>query len=186
MHSGNVLNLTGNTAGDIHLWVNGNTGLTHLTVGIHPAGIHCSARSAHFAVEFFSEDKELVETFLATHTVATCHHNGSTFKVVLGCFHVAVDYLHHEVGGGHIFCHVGVNHFALGLTFVDGFLHHAGAHCSHLRTVFGVHDGSHNVATKSRTNLIEQIVVVLFGFHIIVATDFQFGAVGGETAKQRR
>ena len=179
-----MLNLTRDTASDIHLWVNGNTSLTHLAIGCHPAGINCRTRCAHFAVEFLCEGEELVETFLAAHAVATSHYDCRTLEVVLSSFHVAVDNLNHEIGGWNIFCYFWVNYLALSFAFVDGFLHHARAYGCHLWAVFWVDDSSHDIATKSRTNLIEQIVVVLLGLDVVVFADFKFGTVGGKTAEK--
>ena len=62
--------------------------------------------------------------------------------------------------------------------------HHARADCSHLWTVVWVYDGSHDVTTEGRTNLIEQTLVVLAALLIVVITDFKFCTVGGKTAGQ--
>ena len=47
LHTGDVLNLSGDTAGDVHLRVNGNTRLTNLTVVIQPACINSSTRTTN-------------------------------------------------------------------------------------------------------------------------------------------
>ena len=98
---------------------------------------------------------------------------------------MVVEDLHDISLGRDILAHLGINDFVLGLTFVYGFLHHARADGSHLRTVVGVDDGRHDVTTKSGTNLIEQVVVVILGLDVVKVTDFELGAVGGEAAGQR-
>ena len=63
-------------------------------------------------------------------------------------------------------------------------LHHAGAYRCHLRTVFGVDDGCHDITAKGRADLVEKAVVVLAQFLVVVGTYLQSGAVGGKTAVQ--
>ena len=46
----------------------------------------------------------------------------------------------------------------------------------------GVHDGSHDVSTESRTDLIQQVLIFLSALGILIRADFQLRAVGGEAA----
>ena len=55
-----------------------------------------------------------------------------------------------------------------------------------MRTAFGVNDRRYDVASESGTNLIQQIFVCLIVLFVLVGTYFQCGAVGRESAVQRR
>ena len=50
----------------------------------------------------------------------------------------------------------------------------------------GIDNRCHDVATEGGTNLIEQVVVVKLCLGIVVGTNLQFGAVGGQSAGERR
>ena len=50
----------------------------------------------------------------------------------------------------------------------------------------GVHDSCYDVTTKGRTNLIEQVLVDLALFLVLIRTNLQFGAVSRQTRGQRR
>ena len=49
--TGDVLNLTRDSASDIYLRMNGNTSLTNLTVVIYPTCIYCSTGSTYLTME---------------------------------------------------------------------------------------------------------------------------------------
>ena len=99
---------------------------------------------------------------------------------------MVVEHLYHKCFGTNILAYLRINHLFLAFAFVDGLLHHTRANGSHLRTMVGVHDGCHDVATESRTNLIEQVLVGCAALGISMVTDFQLGTVGCQTAGQGR
>ena len=164
--------------------MNSNTGLTNLTVVIYPACIYGSTRSTYLAMEEMSQLEELVETFLASYTITAGYNDGRTLQVVLGSLYVVVEYLHYKVFSRNILAYLWINHFLLALTLVDALLHYARANGSHLWTVVRVYDGSHDVTTEGRTDLIEQTLVVLAALLVVVITDFKLCTVGGKTAGQ--
>ena len=104
---------------------------------------------------------------------------------MLGSLYMVVEHLYHVCLWRNILRYFGVNHFILGLSLIEGLLHHTRAHGSHLGTMVGVDDSGHDVAAKGRSNLIEQVLVGLLVLLVLVGTDLQFGAVGGETAGER-
>ena len=164
--------------------MNGNTSLTNLTVVIYPTCIYCSTGSTYLTMEEMSQFEELVEAFLASYAITAGYNDGRTLQVVLGSLYVVVEYLYYEVLSRNILAYLWINHFLLALTLVDALLHYAGADSSHLRTVLWVDDGSHDVTTEGRTNLIEQTIIVLAAFLIVVITDFKLCTVGSKTAGQ--
>ena len=164
--------------------MNGNTSLTNLTVVIYPTCIYCSTGSTYLTMEEMSQFEELVEAFLASYTITASYDDGRTLQVVLGSLYVVVEYLYYEVLSRNILAYLRVNYFLLALTLVDALLHHARADCSHLWTVVWVYDGSHDVTTEGRTNLIEQTLIVLTTLLIVVITDFKLCTVGGKTTGQ--
>lgn len=112
---------------------------------------------------------------------------GAPFQVVLGSLYVVVEHLYYAGNSHiHIFGNLGINHFLLAFTVVDGLLHHAGADGCHLGAMLGIHDRGHDVTTEGGTNLIEQVVKHLVVLLVLVGTDLQFGAVGCQSAGQRR
>ncbi len=76
------------------------------------------------------------------------------------------------------------------LSFIVGienlFFHHSLAHGGHLRTVVGIDDPGHNVATKCRTYLVEQILINLARFLFFVISDLQRSTIGCKSAAQCR
>ena len=52
--------------------------------------------------------------------------------------------------------------------------------------MFGVHDGSDDVATECGTNLIEQVIEVLAALLVVVVAYLEFGTVGCQAAGERR
>ena len=181
-----MLYLTRDAACDVHLRVNSYTGLTDLTVVVAPASVNSSATCANLAVKLLGKLEEHIEVLLRAYAVATSHNDRSTLEVVLCSLNVAVEHLHNEVCLGHVLGYVRVNHLALCLALIESLLHHAAAHGSHLRTVLRVDDSSHDVATESRTNLIEQIVVVNTTLLVVVVANLKLCTVGCKTAGERR
>ena len=104
---------------------------------------------------------------------------------MLGSFHVVVEHLHDKGLGAHILRNLGINHLFAAVTLVESLLHDTTADGSHLGTVFGVHDGSHDVTTEGGTNLIEQVVVNLIVLLVFIGTNLQLGAVSSQTRGQR-
>ena len=49
-----------------------------------------------------------------------------------------------------------------------------------------VDNGRHDVTAESGTNLIQQVVVVLFRLDVVEITDLELGAVGSKAAGQLR
>ena len=179
-----MLYLSGDAAGNIHLGMNSYTRLANLPVVVDPARIHSGTAGSHLSVEFLCQLEELVESFLTAHAVTSGDDDGSTFQVVLGCLYMPIDDLHYIVSCGHIFGCVGINHFSFGFTLVKGFLHDTRTHGSHLWAMVGIDNSGNDVAPESRTNLIEQIFIVLTGFLFVVVSYFQLCAVGCESAGQ--
>ena len=64
LHTGNVLDLAGDAAGDVHFRVNGDTGLSDLAVMVSLACIHGGTAGTYFSMEFLCQLEEQVETFL--------------------------------------------------------------------------------------------------------------------------
>ena len=91
---------------------------------------------------------------------------------------MAFDNLHHIVLGRHILRYIGINHLALRLTAIQSLLHHARAHRCHLWTMVGVNNRGHDITTKGRTNLIEQVSIVLTRFLFVVVTNLELRAIG--------
>ena len=98
---------------------------------------------------------------------------------------MVVEHLHDKGLGAHILRNLGINDLLLALTLIKSLLHHTRADGSHLGTVFGVHDGSHDVTTEGGTNLIEQVVVNLIVLFVLIRADLQLGAVSSQTRGQR-
>ena len=180
-----MLDLSADAAGDVHLRVYGDARLTDLSVGVAEARIDGGTRGTDFAMEHLGEFEQHVEAFFRAHAITASHHDGRAFQVVLGGLHMVVEDLDDVSLRRDIFRHLGIDHFVFGLAFIDSFLHHARAHRGHLRTMLRIDDGSHDIATESGTNLIEQVVVVLLRLDVVEVADFELGAVGGEAAGQR-
>ena len=137
-------------------------------------------------MEHLGELEEHVEALLRAHAVATTDHDGGTLEVVLGGLHMVVEHLDDKSLGADILAHLGIDHFLLAGTLVERFLHDAATHSGHLRTVVGVDDGGYEVAAESGTYLVEQILIGLAALFVLVGTNLQLRAVGGETAGEAR
>ena len=70
------------------------------------------------------------------------------------------------------------------LTFASrigrGHDHHAFANGRHLRPTFGVDDGGDDAAAEGRSNLQQEVLVILLGHRVGVVANLQIGAVGGQ------
>ena len=62
LHTGDVLNLTADTASDIHLGMHGDTRLTNLTVVVYPSCINGSTTATYLAMKHLGKLEELVES----------------------------------------------------------------------------------------------------------------------------
>ena len=124
LHTGDVLDLTGDAAGNINLRMNGDTGLTNLTVVVYPTCINSCTGSTYLTMQEMSQLEELVETFLASYTITAGYNDGRTLQVVLGSLYMVVEYLYDEVLGRYILAYLWVNNFLLALTLIDALLHH--------------------------------------------------------------
>ena len=65
-------------------------------------------------------------------------------------------------------------------------LHHALTYGRHLGTVVGVDDGGYDVAAECGTYLIEQVLIDLTCFLVLILTDLKVGAVSCKSATQGR
>ena len=102
-----------------------------------------------------------------------------------GSLHMVVEDLHDERLGADILADLGIDHFLAAGALIDGFLHHTAADGSHLRTVVGVHNRSHDVTTEGGTNLIEQVLIDFVILLVLIRANLQLRAVGGEAAGER-
>ena len=161
--------------------MNGDTGLTNLAVVVYPSGIDSGTAGTNLTMQLLGQLEELVEGFLATYTITTGYHDGGTLEVVLGSLDMTVENLDYVGLVRDILAHLGIDNLTLGVALVESFLHHARAYGGHLRTVIGIDDGGHDVTTKGRTNLIQQIVVVLAALLVVIVTNLELGTVGCKT-----
>ena len=152
---------------------------------VAPSGVNSSTACAYLTVKFLSKLEEQVEVLLRTYAVATCHNDGSTLEVVLSSLNMTVEHLYNEIGLGNILGNIGVNNLALSLALIESLLHHAATYGSHLRTVVGIDDGSHDVTAECRTNLIEKIVVVSAALLVVVVANLKLCTVGCQSAGER-
>ena len=186
LHTSDVLDLTRNTASDIEFRAYGNTSLTNLTFMFAETSIHRSTRSTHFATKHRCQFIQHIEALCATHAVATSHHDRRTFDVQFRFLHVAFNHLNYEVLIAHIFSYVEATHFAFIISIQHLFFHHTLAHSRHLRTAIRVDDSSHDVTTKRRADLVQQVFVSLVVFLIFKLANFEHSTVGSQTTKERR
>ena len=78
----------------------------------------------------------------------------STFNVYLAFFHVTFDDFKYKIFVFHIFGNFKFYNFALVVRIKYFFFHHPFANSRHLRAAVGIDNGSNNISTKSRTNLV--------------------------------
>ena len=181
-----MLNGTADATGDINLGTNGDTSLTNLQVVVGKASIHSSTTGTNLGMKHLGEFIELVETFLRAHTITTSHDDAGTLQIVLGGLNVTVENLRNILCLRHKLCHILYDDLTLVVGVENLGLHHARTDCSHLGTVLGIDNRCNDVTTEGRTNLIEQVLVGLAQFLVLVRTDFQSRAVGSQTAVQGR
>ena len=105
---------------------------------------------------------------------------------MLGLFNVAVEHLYHITFWLYVLCNVGINCFSLVVVVQHLLLHHATPHSCHLRPVVGVDNRCNDVSTESRANLVQQLIVMLACFLVVIVANLQLGAVGGKAAGKRR
>ena len=105
---------------------------------------------------------------------------------MLCLLHMTVDHLHDEISLRYILRYLMTDHLTLIVRIKHLLLHHALTHGRHLRTMLRVHDRSHDVTTKRRTNLIEQVLVALARLLVLMATNLQRRTVSRQTTGQRR
>ena len=168
-----MLDLSRDTASDIQFGANRYTCLSNLAVVIAETSINGCAATTYFGMQFLGQFNQHIESFAAPHTVTTGYDNRSAFQVVLCFLYMAVDNLHYIVRSRHIFGNVVVDYFALIVGVENFLLHHAFANSSHLRAVFGVDDGCHDVTAECGTNLVQQVFVYFAFFLIFMLADFQ-------------
>lgn len=94
-----MLDLTGDSAGDIKFGTNCHTGLSDLTVMVNPSGINSSTAGADFSAQYIGEFGKQLEILLAAHTVTAGNHNGSTLEVDFGFLDMTVNHLNHIIFG---------------------------------------------------------------------------------------
>ena len=150
------------------------------------SGVDRSAGSSYLGSQCSRQVEQHVEVFFRSHTVTAGYDDGCAFDIGFGFFHLAIDDFYHKVGVGNVFFRIQFNNFSFVSGIVNFFFHHAFANRRHLRTAFGVNDSRYDVASESGTNLIQQIFVCLIVLFVLVGTYFQCGAVGRESAVQRR
>ena len=97
---------------------------------------------------------------------------------------MTVDDLYHIVHLRYILRYIRIDNLALCLALIESLLHDTRADGRHLRTVVRVDDGRHDVAAEGRTDLIEQVLVMLAGFLVVVVSDFKLCTVGCQSAGQ--
>lgn len=54
LHTSNVLNLSRDTTSDVNLWMDGDTGLTNLTIVVYPTCINSGTAGTNLSMKFFS------------------------------------------------------------------------------------------------------------------------------------
>ncbi len=92
---------------------------------------------------------------------------------------------HRKIVGIHIVIYVMLHNFAFVKRVEHFFFHHTLAHGRHLRTMVGVDDPCHDVASESGADLIKQILIGLSRLSIFMIAYLQRSTVGGEAATQR-
>ena len=81
-----MLNLSGDTAGNVKFRTNRDTCLSNLTVVLCITCIHSGTAGTYFSMKFFSQVEQQVEVFFRTYTETAGYDNRRTFQVVLGFF----------------------------------------------------------------------------------------------------
>ena len=81
-----MLNLSGDSAGDIQFGAYSNAGLSHLTVVIGESRIDGSTRCAYFGMQFFGKIEQQLEVLFRADAVTAGDNNRRAFQVVLRLF----------------------------------------------------------------------------------------------------
>ena len=126
-----------------------------------------------------------MERLFASYAIATRHNDGSTRQVVFGFLYMSFEYLNDIRLRADVFRYHGIHHLAFRLALIQRLLHHSRTHGSHLWTMIGVDDGGHDVATKGRSDLIKQIVIVLLGFTVVVVANLQLRTISRQPTGER-
>ena len=114
LHTGDVLDLSADTAGNVYLGMYGHTRLADLAVMVYPTGIDSRTASAYLAMKLLGKLEQQVKTFLAAHAIATSHNNRRALEVVLGCLYMTVKNFHDISRLRHIVIHIGIYDLASG------------------------------------------------------------------------
>lgn len=184
MHTGDVLDLAGDTASDIEFGADSNACLADLAIVVSPTCIDSSAACADFATEHIGELMEHLEILLAAHAIATAYDNGATLEIYLRLLDVTVDHLYDIIEGRSIVISLEVDYYALVVGVVDFLLHDAFADSSHLGAALGVDDSSDDVTAESGADLEEEILIDFAGASIGMVADLELCAVGSQTAME--
>ena len=153
---------------------------------IAETGIDRRTTGTDLAMKFLGKLAQQVEILFRPHTITAGYHYGSTFQIIFCLFDVTFKDLNHIVFGLHKGVNVLINHLPRVVLIEHLGFHHAGTHRGHLRTVIGVDDRGNDVSSEGRTDLIEEIFVTLLVLLVLIISDFQGGAIGGEPAGERR
>ena len=186
LHTGDVLDLTADSAGDIDLRMDGHTGLADLAVMVAESRIHGGAGGADLGMEHPGEIEKHVEAFPASHSVPAGNDDRCPFEVMLRGFDVVVENLDDIGFRRDILPYLGIDDLPAGLSFIDSLLHDAGTDGRHLGTVLGIDDRRDDIATESGADLVEEIVIGLLRPGIGIGADLQLGTVGSQAARQGR
>ena len=181
-----MLDLSGDTTCDIEFRTYGYTGLPDLPVVFTKSGIYGCTAGSDFCMKFLSQFKQHIEALFRAHSITSGYDDRRSFQVMFCLFYMAVDYLNHIICFRNVFSYIVVNDFTriVGIEYL--FLHHPFAYGGHLRAMFRIDDRSYDITSKSRTDLVEQILVGLTGFLIFVRTDFERGTICGQATGQCR
>ena len=97
---------------------------------------------------------------------------------------MAVDDFYYIVRFGNIVGYIMFDDLTFIVSIQNLFLHHALAYGCHLRAVFGVHNRCHDVTAECGTDLVQQVLVGLTFFFVLVAADFERSTIGCQSAGQ--
>ena len=180
-----MLNGTGDSTRNINFGAHRHAGLSDLQIVIAETGIDRRTTGTDLAVKFLGKLAQQVEILFRTHTITAGYHYGSTFQIIFCLFDVTFKDLNHIVFGLHKGVNVLINHLPRVVLIEHLGFHHSGTHRGHLRAVIGVDDRGNDVSTEGRTDLIEEVFVTLLVLFVLIISDFQGGAIGGEPACER-
>ena len=176
-----MLDGTADTASHIEVRADGLTRLTHLTLVRHHAVVDHGTARRNLSAKHIGQSLQLVEAFLVVDATTARDQDLGIGDVDHGfVFLDGLNEFHLKLAGvelrGKSSDHALTAFLALTL------LHHARTHGRHLRTGVRANDGGHQVAAESRTCHAELRLTVA----LLVADDFELGAVCGQTSLQAR